>query len=605
MSSPVATDVRSLPELLEARARSKPDQVAFVHLADGRTESAQLSYGELHASAQAIGQLLAAVARPGDRAVLAYDSGLEFVSAFFGCLHAGVIAVPAPLAASSRKSGYGDRLTSIVHDSGANMVLTTTRHRDTVLRRLAPAEGLPALEVLTTNDLPVGAESSPYPAQPETIAYLQYSSGSTGPPKGVILTHGAVLANLKTIAAACPVPDGSGLVSWLPHFHDMGLVSSVLQPLFSDAPAFTMPARTVVQRPLMWLEAIERYRAAVSVAPNFGYEMCLQRVRDDQARTLDLSSWEIALCGAEPVQAEVLERFAGRFAPSGFRKSAFLPCYGLAEATLMVTAGPDRAGMVAGNFNAAQLARNRLEPAMGPGRRLVASGAVLGDPHILIADPETLAPLEEGHVGEICIAGQSVCSGYWGNPAETLRAFDPRLPKASGDRFLRTGDVGAIHEGQLYVTGRLHDLITVDGQNFYPHELERTAGASHPAIIAQSCAAFSIQQGGRQEVVVVAEVSRGSANRLDGVSAEDPTWPVPPPAVEIVEAVRQSIAAEHGLHVHDVRLVHRFAIPLTSSGKIQRVACREQYLAGVYDPNPARDPRRLAGVGSNPEGKLS
>ena len=537
----------SLWEVLRSRSAGDPSRWAYSFLVDGETESARLTYGELDRQARATAMRLLQETSPGDRALLLYPPGLEFVAAFFGCLYAGVVAVPAYPPRSHRRSG---RLASIVEDARPGIVLTTAA----LAARWTTEEGRPAelgsLRWIATDEVP--GDLAVGWREPRTdrssLAFLQYTSGSTSTPKGVMVSHGNLLANEETIRLAFGQSEESVIVGWLPLYHDMGLIGNVLQPLYVGAPCVLMSPLAFLQSPARWLRTVSRYRATTSGGPNFAYEFCAQRISEEARRELDLSSWRVAFNGAEPVRADTLDRFAAAFAPCGFRREAFYPCYGLAEATLFVSGGEHQARPVV---------RER------EGRPLVGCGRPWGGQRIAAVSRETLAPCAEGEVGEIWVAGPTVTPGYWGRPEATEETFGARLAGGEGP-FLRTGDLGFLAAGELFVTGRIKDLVIVRGRNHYPQDLELSAERSLPSLRPGGGAAFTVETAGQERLILVQEVERGA--RVDPLAA--------------LQAIREAIAEEHDVHVHQVVLIRAGSLPKTSSGKVQRHVCRQAFLEG-------------------------
>ncbi|MGD2115813.1 MAG: fatty acyl-AMP ligase, partial [Acidobacteriota bacterium] len=577
----------SLVELLRIRAAERPTDVAYTFLADGEEEAGSLTYGELDRQARAIGAALREAGASGAPVLLLFPPGLEFVAAFLGCLYGGAAAVPAYPPRSRRTL---PRLRSIVADARPAAALTTGE----ILGRLdAMADALPELgagegesgvRLIATDALdradPEAAERWVDPeAGPDTLAFLQYTSGSTAAPKGVRVTHGNLLHNEEMIRRAFGQSEESVIVGWLPLYHDMGLIGNVLQPLYVGARCVLMSPVAFLQKPSRWLRAISRYRATTSGGPNFAYDLCARKARPEEGEgegELDLSSWRVAFNGAEPVRAETLERFAAAFAPHGFRREAFYPCYGLAEATLFVTGGAlDEAPAVA-SLEPAALEAGRAVDAGEPeaGRRLVGCGHVWAGQEVRIVDPERLEPLADGRVGEIWVHGPSVADGYWKNPEVTEAEFRARLPQDDSEEdagpYLRTGDLGFLRDGELFVTGRLKDLIILRGRNLYPQDVERTAETAHPALRPGCGAAFALtgeaSADGEERLVLVQEVHRRHHKELD--------------AGAVADAVRMAVAAEHDAAVDTVVLIRHGTILKTSSGKIRRRACREALLAG-------------------------
>ena len=554
----------SLVDLLRRRACEEPERRAYTFLASGEADTSSLSHEELDRQARAVGALVQESGGGGERALLLYPPGLGFVASFFGALYGGAVAVPA----YPPRVGRGQpRLRAIARDAAPRLVLTTTA---LATRAEALVEEIPELRSavwLATDALPAGLETAwrDPGAGPETLAFLQYTSGSTADPKGVMVSHGNLLHNQEMIRRAFSQSRDSVIVGWLPLYHDMGLIGNVMQPLYVGGRCILISPMAFLQRPLRWLEAVSRYRATTSGGPNFAYELCARKIGAREAADLDLSSWTVAYNGAEPVRAETLERFAAAFAPYGFDRRAFYPCYGLAEATLFVSGGEPGRPAVVETVEAPALEKGEAVPAAGTGgprRELVGCGQAWMGQEIRIADPETGAMREPGQVGEIWVAGPSVAQGYWNRPAETASTF-VAWPDGDG-RFLRTGDLGFLRGSELFVTGRLKDLIILRGRNLYPQDVELSAERSHPALRSGCGAAFSVELGGEERLVVVLEVERG---REDAVA-------------EIAGAVRQAVAEEHDAQVHEIVLLPPGKILKTSSGKIQRRACRAQYLAG-------------------------
>ncbi|HEV7509092.1 MAG TPA: non-ribosomal peptide synthase/polyketide synthase [Thermoanaerobaculia bacterium] len=553
--------------MLRARAEERPNQVAFTFLADGQTEAGRLTYAELDARAVAVAAALREAVAPGDRALLLFPPGLDFIVAFFGCLYAGVVAVPAyPPRPHDRSQA---RLRSIARDAEPRVALTTSATLSGLAGLTAVAPELAAVRWIATDALASSLPGTQLPEpDPESIAFLQYTSGSTAEPKGVEVTHANLLHNERMIGAAFEQDERSVVVGWLPLYHDMGLIGTVLQPLHAGGRCVLMSPVAFLQRPMRWLEAINRYRGTTSGGPNFAYELCVRKATPEALAGLDLTSWRVAFNGAEPVRAETLERFAETFAPTGFRPEAFYPCYGLAEATLFVAGGLSGRRPRVARVEPAALERNDVvvvAPEVPDARSLVSSGRPWMGQRIVVADPETGVACPPGRVGEIWIAGSSVAQGYWHNPEATARDFKAFLTGPGSDGpFLRTGDLGFVADGELYVTGRLKDLIILRGRNHYPQDLERTAESSHPDLRPGNAAAFAIETGGEERLVIALEVER---RRRDGFE-------------EVAEAVRRAVAAEHEVMVWEVVLLRAGSLPKTSSGKVQRGLCRRQYLVG-------------------------
>ena len=591
--SSTAVDTTTLVQIARRRAEETPDRQAYAFLLDGEVEGGRLSYAELDRAAKALAATLQHAGLAGERALLLLPPGLDFVASFLGCLYAGVTAVPAYPPRPNRSI---TRVLSILDDCSPRVVVTSSKLLAPVEHRLAESWAgsardpsqlvwLAADEVLS--DLSP-AESWVEPTlDGSTLAFLQYTSGSTSLPKGVMVRHSNLLHNQRLIAEACEHSADSVFVSWLPLYHDLGLIGNLLQALYVGAPCVLMTPANFLQRPRRWLEAITRYGATTSGAPNFAYELCCAKIPRDERQGLDLSSWRVAFNGAEPVRAQTLERFAAAFRDHGFDPRAAYPCYGLAEATLIVSAGRPDTPAVTRAYRADALEEHRAEPVDGSpdlrsetGKRLeshplVSSGCPLGDQQLWIVDPATGLPCGDRRVGEIWLAGDSVAAGYWGRTEESRAAFGARLQssgdgeslpaRTTGTTFLRTGDLGFLDHGELFITGRLKDLIIVRGRNLYPHDVERTAETSHPALRPGCGAAFSVDRDGVEHLVVVHEIDR----RADRATAE-----------EAAQRIRRAVAEEHEVQPSEVVLIRVGTLLKTSSGKVQRRAIRQQFLEG-------------------------
>ncbi len=577
----------SLVEVLRRRALESPGRRIYTFLDGDGQESASFTCEELDRRARTLAALLQE--RPAERALLLYPPGLEFIAAFFGCLYAGVTAVPAYPPRPGRDQ---PRLGSIAADCRAALVLTTTaiaaRRRDLV----AGVPELSGCRWLATDEQsadPVASWQGPEFAA-AAPAFLQYTSGSTSEPKGVLVSHGNLLHNEEVIRRAFGQSESSVVVGWLPLYHDMGLIGNVLQPLWSGGHAVLMSPLTFLQSPRRWLEAIGRYGATTSGGPNFAYDLCLRKIGERGSQGLDLRTWRVAFNGAETVRYETLERFAETFAPCGFRREAFYPCYGLAEATLFVSGGLPEQPFVFRAVGAGALEENRVAaPGDLLGRNVVSCGRPAADPEqaVVVVDPESGAPCPADRVGEIWIAGPSVAAGYWGRRDETARVFGARLSTGEGP-FLRTGDLGFLADGELYVTGRLKDLIIIRGRNYYPQDIELTVQRSHPLLRPGGGAAFGVDGEGEERLVVVQEVERAGSGTEELRSA--------------IEAIRRATAESHEVAVDDVILVRRGTVPKTSSGKTRRSTCRAAYLAGALHAlarSPAGDAEAPEPFGSD------
>ncbi|MFI1917974.1 fatty acyl-AMP ligase [Nocardia sp. NPDC020380] len=548
-----------LPEILTRRAADEPGRTAYVFLDDNGAETTTLSYRELHERALAVAAELGSRCAPGDRAVLVFPQCPEFIIAYFGCLYAGVIAVPLN---PPRRNRIQDATGSIMRDCDPAAVLTLDMFvapLRAVLEPLCTASHWLALDGITS----AAVDFEPRRAETAEVAFLQYTSGSTAAPKGVMVTHGNLVANEEMIHRGFGHSRDSTVVGWAPFFHDQGLIGNVLQPLYAGATAILMSPVAFIRRPLLWLSTISRYRAHTSGGPNFAFEACVARAAAGPLPELDLSSWRVAFNGAEPIRPQTLERFAETFAPHGFDPAAWYPCYGLAEATLLVSGGTPGRGARLLEVDADALAASRYVPADGPkSKTLVGCGQVLPGETVRIADPATGETCPPDRVGEIWVSGGQVAQGYWRNPSATAQTF-----RAAGE-YLRTGDLGLLVDGELYVIGRAKDIVIIRGRNYYPQDIEQTVQASHPALRAGACAAFAIPAPAGEQLVVVQEIRR------DAVA--DPA--------EVLGAIRAAVVAEHELAPADVVLAAPDEVPRTSSGKIRRSAVRARYLAREVSP---------------------
>jgi acyl-CoA synthetase (AMP-forming)/AMP-acid ligase II len=579
----------TLVDILRWRALHHPNRLAYTFLQDGETEEVHLTYADLDQRARAIGALLQGLGMYGERALLLYLPGLDFIAGFFGCLYAGVVAVPVYPPHPARLDRTLPRLRATANDAQPAAILTSSSLLSMAESTWEDAPDLQALRWLPTDTIDSRlAEQWQQPAlDSASMVFFQYTSGSTTAPRGVMLTHGNLLYNSALIQRCFEHTAESRGVIWLPPYHDMGLIGGILQPFYSGFPVTLMSPAAFLQRPLRWLQAISRTRGTTSGGPPFAYDLCVRKITPDQRATLDLSSWDVAFTGAEPVHYETLESFAAAFADCGFRREAFYPCYGLAEATLIASGGLKAAPAVVFTVQNAALEDNRVVAASkgkDGTQTLVGCGQRLGDLEIVIVHPETQTRCLPDEVGEIWMAGPCVARGYWNRPGETERTFQAYLAETGEGPFLRTGDLGFLKDGELFITGRLKDLIIVAGHNHYPEDIEMTVESSHPSIRPGCCAAFSVAIDGEERLVIVAEVERRSLG--EGAEwSEMGAWVVAraPGASGIVQAIRRAVAESHELRVYAVLLLKAGTIPKTPSGKIQRHICRTSFLAGSID----------------------
>ena len=564
----------TLVEVLRARAARSPDFVIYTFLTDGDDEEISVTYAELDARARAIAAHLQERAEDAGPVLLLYPPGLDYIAGFFGCLYAGRLAVPAYPPLNERQLA---RLQRIVGDAGARVVLSTTATiaRAKVFASKSKLATAPEGEVpeqaftegadwIATDTVSlIGADAWRDPGvEAEALAFLQYTSGSTSAPKGVMLAHRNLMHNLRCIGRFFGLRPGSNSTSWLPPYHDMGLIGQILEPAYHGVHTYLMAPASFLQSPMRWLRTISRTRSEVSGGPNFAYELCARKARPEDLEKLDLRSWRVAFNGAEPVRAETLEHFANVFAPCGFDRKAFYPCYGMAEGTLILSGGSHAEPPVIATFDAESLRERRASP-REDGKALVSSGRPAPGHRIEVVNPDTLSPCEEGRVGEIWVSGPSVATGYWRKSELTRNAFDVKLGDGA-DGYLRTGDLGFLAKGELFVVGRLKDLIILRGRNLHPEDIELTVSRCHPDVRAGSGAAFAVEYAGEERLVIVQEIGRHPSASHE----------------ELVRRIRESVAEEHGAEVFSVALVATGAVPKTSSGKIQRHACRAAFRDG-------------------------
>ncbi|MFI6084348.1 fatty acyl-AMP ligase [Streptomyces sp. NPDC051217] len=588
---PHADQVRTLPDALRLRSEKQPDETAYVFLRDGEEPQSTLTYRELHDTATARAAVFATTGLSGTSAVLLYPSGLEFIRTLLGCMYGRVAG--APLQVPRRREGLR-RLRRIADDAGTSTVLTTAETRDEMLDRFGGLPELAGLTLLAT-DAPEFTRAAvvrpPAPADPDPdpqdIALLQYTSGSTGDPKGVLVSHANFLANVAETDELWPCePDGT-VVNWLPLFHDMGMLFGVVMPLWAGIPSYLMAPDSFIRRPARWLEAISRFGGTHSAAPSFAYELCVRAAAEGKTEAVgDLSRWRVAANGAEPVRWGTVQSFTDAFARHGFRPRAMCPGYGLAENTLKATGdGPDREPAVL--WLSAEALREGTVEITGETAEnslpLVSSGTTVSGTRVRIVDPRSRRACPPGRVGEIWVSGPCVAGGYLGRPEESEHTFRARVDgESDAAGYLRTGDLGFLSDSDLYVTGRVKDVIIRQGRNHYPQDIELSAERSVPGLHPNSTAAFSVDDGTRERLVVVVEAD-GRVLKSTGVEA-------------LRDCVRRAVHDDHRLPAEEILVVRRGALPKTSSGKIQRRACKKLYEEGGL-PVSAAAPANAAGPG--------
>ncbi len=570
MSAKSSLPFPHLAAMVEEQGRRFPQRTAFVFEDDaGQTET--WTYEKLSRRALTLGAWLSKHVQVGDRVLLVYPPGLEFIAAFLGCVYSGALPVPATYPKPRRPL---PRLDSIVADCQPSLVLT----HSSVIGGLCLEQQTPAISELAwepTDQLPTieKIDFQPLARVATDIAFLQYTSGSTSEPRGVMVSHGNILHNLESIRQRFEVLPNENVkaVFWLPAYHDMGLIGGILSPLYVGGTSTLFAPTTFLRRPQRWLELISETKASVSGAPNFGYDLLVRKTTVAERAGLDLSNWRLAFCGAEPINPDTLAEFAEAFACAGFQPSAFFPCYGLAESTLFVTGGQSATGPRVLQVDREAIREHQVvcrAERNGSTRALVGCGPECAGLIVKIVDPRTRTACDANEVGEIWVRGDSVARGYWNKEPVNAEIFRAKIA-ANGSannhagEFLRTGDLGFRHEGELFVTGRLKDVIIVRGRNHYPQDLERTAQTAHEAVDVGS--AFSVEIDGSEELVVVHQWRRDSRHADYN---------------QMIDAIRTAIVAEHDLDPYAIVLIRPASLPVTSSGKVQRQRCRELYLQG-------------------------
>jgi amino acid adenylation domain-containing protein len=567
VSAVTNTVADNLAHLLRSRAESSPTKIAYTFLVDGERETRSLTYAELDARAATVAARLTERLTAGDRALLLYPPGLDFVEAFFGSLYAGVVAVPVFPPDPAAPHRVLPRINAVAADCAPSVILTVAAIAAQSAQAVRYAPALAGLDVLATDEFETSEPGRLSTPGADDLAFLQYTSGSTGNPKGVVVSHGNLLANERMLDDCMRQGADSVLVSWLPAFHDMGLIGVINYTAFLGASCVLMSPQHFLQRPVRWLDALSRHRGTYAGSPNFGFELCLRRITPAERAGLDLASVEVLFNGAEPVRPDTIDRFADVFAGTGLRRSALQPCYGLAEATLVVTSSRRGDAPRSGRFDAAQLEAGRVVPSE-QGRALASCGPVAGEQQVLIVDPRSRTPVPPGRTGEIWVSGPHVGLGYWQRPDATAEVFGA-IPSTEGGApggFLRTGDVGFLADGELYVVGRLKDLVIVRGRNLAPQDLERSAEEAHPGL-RRGCGAVFQTEGDEPELVVVQE--------FDPASGADPR--------AAIRAIREAVLRDAEVEFDAVVLIAPRTVPKTSSGKIQRRGARRAYLAGELD----------------------
>lgn len=558
----------NLVEQIRYWAIAIPDSVAFRFLSRDEDEPIEITYAQLDRRAKAIAARLTSMGFAGQRALLLYPPGLDFVEAFFGCHYAGVIPVPAY---PPRRNRNMVRIDSISNDAKAAVALTVK----SVLARsdgsIGDAHSLRRIPWVSTEEIPNEIESDwrKPKIDAQDIGLIQYTSGSTGTPKGVVLTQRNIIANCTMIAHAFGMNrETANAVSWLPTYHDMGLIGGILMPVFFAVELTLLSPVTFLTRPLRWLRAISDYGVAVSGGPNFAYRWCTMKINPEECEGLDLSCWKVAFNGAEPVREDVLREFSRKFEPYGFKHSSHYPCYGMAETALIVTGGKQNEEPVIRTFDKHMLANYQVKAMpedSATATRMVGSGQVIPTEQVIIVDPEKRVQMKDNEIGEIWINSPSSGVGYFNKPTESAEVFQGKLATDDGLRYVRSGDLGFFHEGELFVTGRLKDMIIVRGVNRYPQDIESTVENCDQRLRSGGSAAFAVDHWDREHLVVVCEVERRRSSN----------WG------PLLDKIRTSVNAEHDIPPDAIVLVRHNSVPKTSSGKVQRHACRQEFMEGT------------------------
>lgn len=561
---PYSPPETTLVDRLRYWQSAKPDVTAYQYLSDGVNVSETITFSQLDERVRACAAKLISLGFRGQRALLMYPSGIDFIVAFFGCQYAGVTAVPAYPPRRNRNMG---RINTIAEDARTIVALTT---REVIERREHMTGGCTALQEMTwlaTEEIPVELASdwrNPG-VSTDDLAIIQYTSGSTGSPKGVMLSQYNVMSNCRYIASAFQLKESEAGMSWLPYYHDMGLIGGLISSFFIGGKTTSMSPAHFIARPIRWLNAIAESGAEISGGPNFAYAHCCEKITDEMCEGLDLSHWRVAFNGAEPIRPDILERFTKKFEPYGFRHESHYPCYGMAETTLIVTGGnPDLVPLIE-HFDSEELSHHQVksaEPGSANDKRMVSCGRLLLNEELVVVDPEKQIRLDENKIGEIWVRSDSVGRGYWNKEAETKATFQAEIVDDPGTHYLRTGDLGFLHNGELFVTGRLKDMIIIRGVNRYPQDIEATAEECHEKVRAGGSAAFAVDHWDREQLVIVSEVDR----------SKDADWD------SVLQQIRSSVIADHDLPPDEIVLVRGGSMPKTSSGKVQRHACRTKYM---------------------------
>jgi acyl-CoA synthetase (AMP-forming)/AMP-acid ligase II len=561
----------TMRDLLNDRVRQSEKDLCYTFLVGFEVRN-QWDYSDLYREVAKVGAHLRKIGSIRKRALLVYPQGPDFMAAFLACLSRNVVAVPVPAPETWNLLRTMPRLRAVAEDADAAFVLTTRKIFNMASAsgsNLWDFEGTPWIvtDELEEGDNDLGAE----PIDATTPAYFQYTSGSTSSPSGVVITHQNLLHHLGALHKSCGYGDGV-TVTWMPHFHDYGLVQGLLQPLFSGDPCYFMSPLSFLKRPSHWLGAITKYGGTHSQAPNFAYEHCIRRISSEERAALNLGTWRAAGNAAEPINPEVLEKFIETFEPCGFQRAASAPAYGLAEATLLVSSTRLNSGPRVLELDANAVFDGRVTPVGSghAGRRIVSCGTLVGDTKVAIVNPENLTKCRADEIGEIWVSDPAVAAGYWNQPTKSQEIFGAYLKDTGEGPWLRTGDLGFLQNEELFISGRLKDMIIIRGANFAPQDIEWVSQKCHPAVESAESAAFSLTIDGDESLGVVQELNR--KDHPSNIEFE-----------EVAAKIREQISLEFEVRAYAVALVRRNTIPKTSSGKIQRRACRAALLDGSLE----------------------
>lgn len=557
---------QTIIDILYERSQTTPDRIAFKYIYDDEKKTEGVSYKSLWIEALIIANFLKERAATGDRVMLLFPPGLAYVKAFYGCLLAGMIAVPLY---PPRRNSKSERILGVATSCQSSLALTVNSELININKILASTDQFTSsLTIYAVDDLheEQKASSTYEKADCDFPAFLQYTSGSTGNPKGVVVTHGNIIGNLRHLTLTAGGSTDDIFVNWLPLFHDFGLITAVLWPVFLGAPSILMSAATFVRNPMSWLKAISYYKGTICGAPNFAFDLCVQKA--NQLDVIDLSSWTVAYNAAEPINPNTLKNFCLCFEPCGFKPESFYPGYGMAEATVFISGGRPQLRASQLVINKKSFSENKIEITTIENQfstKLVSCGRTL-HPHTLkIVDPTSYQEMPEMEIGEIWFAGPSVSTGYWQLKELTDVTFNQVIGGDADNKYLRTGDLGFIYKDELYVTGRMKDLIILRGKNYYPQDIESVSVSAFPGLKYGRCAAFTIDAHHSESLIVVAEIEREYMRKFNSEVAGT--------------EIRKKISQDLEITIHEIVFVKPYSLPVTSSGKVQRAKTKQLYLS--------------------------